>query len=86
MILFLLFRPRLGNFHFLLQTTLRASSPLGVIALGGANLEAIGVHGISELFFKAIAAICFASLHSTINNNKNSRKYEIATQQDFLTI
>ena len=33
-------------------------------------VEAIGVHCISELFFKAIAAICFASLHSIINNKK----------------
>ena len=49
------------------------------------SLEAIGVHCNSELFFKAIAAIRFASLHSIINK-KNGGKYEIATQEDFLTI
>ena len=49
------------------------------------SLEAIGVHCNSELFFKAIAAIRFASRHSIINK-KNGRKYEIATQEDFLTI
>ena len=31
------------------------------------SLEAIGVHCNSELFFKAIAAIRFASLHRIIN-------------------